>query len=357
MKMTKLASLFILGLFLHSVGHGKETNPQKKYDSIEIRLTRTGAVNLQIADNFLIGRVTEFIVSENSIFINDYSSNKVYEFDQHGMPVTIIGKVGQGPGEYLNPRSIACSENGVYIYDVRSRRLLFFDNQRNFSDDLNSQKNLASIQKILCDRNGDLIILHNDYGVARIAKYYESKMNKAYMTTMTKVKLNSLVLHFSKFTGFVYNPRLDHIYFLEPGDYRVKVIDNETGKLVNIFGARPDSYVEKSKADLNMGEISDPRMLSKILNESHFLWGGMFLVKKEYLFVGLSNRKEGNLRYRIYDVQDGSCVATFRHDALGENKVLFTDNNNIYIYAEPSEEELGSSNGKIEIYAVEIKGL
>jgi hypothetical protein len=60
-------------------------------------------IKLELVEDSVIGNIDKLIINKNSeIFIGDYfSSKKVLRFDGSGKFINCYGRIGQGPGEYI----------------------------------------------------------------------------------------------------------------------------------------------------------------------------------------------------------------------------------------------------------------
>lgn len=75
----------------------------------------------------MVGEIKQLIVFPNQkIIIRE--SKDVKLFDANGKFNKVIGRIGQGPGEYLKPNYVAIDESlNIYILDARSMKVTIFD--------------------------------------------------------------------------------------------------------------------------------------------------------------------------------------------------------------------------------------
>lgn len=64
--------------------------------------------------------------SNGEIYIQDFSSSKVYRFDQEGILLNSIGSKGRGPGEYSDMLNMQICNDTVIIFSSLSRRVNFY---------------------------------------------------------------------------------------------------------------------------------------------------------------------------------------------------------------------------------------
>ena len=70
--------------------------------------------------------------SRGNIYVTDAMDYSLKKFDPQGNFIKKAGRKGQGPGEFLAPRLLDCSENYIYATDQNFRGLKVFDRELNF---------------------------------------------------------------------------------------------------------------------------------------------------------------------------------------------------------------------------------
>ncbi|MBA3061586.1 MAG: 6-bladed beta-propeller, partial [Atribacteria sp.] len=64
--------------------------------------------------------------NENIIVVEQFN-NRVHKISPEGKSLNIVGKEGNGPGEFLNPRGIAIDkDNNIYVVDTGNNRIQIF---------------------------------------------------------------------------------------------------------------------------------------------------------------------------------------------------------------------------------------
>jgi len=58
-----------------------------------------------------------------SIYVCDFRANHIKRFDASGKFIKIIGREGQGPGEFSWPFQAICAKDRLVVWDMRNRRL------------------------------------------------------------------------------------------------------------------------------------------------------------------------------------------------------------------------------------------
>ena len=83
-------------------------------------------VMLETSKSCLIGSISKMRICDGNIYILDsHIAKSLYVFDMDGRFIKKIGSVGQGPGEYIEPRDFTIdTENKViYLLDASSQRI------------------------------------------------------------------------------------------------------------------------------------------------------------------------------------------------------------------------------------------
>ena len=89
-------------------------------------------IPLEINDSVLVGNIEELIYEREHIFLYDFQSRQCRLFSEGGCHITDVGKVGQGPGEYvwILAMSYVPKTGGILLSDPIGN--LLFDSVGNF---------------------------------------------------------------------------------------------------------------------------------------------------------------------------------------------------------------------------------
>jgi hypothetical protein len=188
-------------------------------------------IPLETGDSSLIGNIMQVIVSGQNIFILDGLQKSVFRYDMNGRFTGKISRQGQGPQEYIWPRSIAVANDKLYVsdltrilqYDLNGRYFNTFsmDNQRAYQLIVNKSDDIIMAGSYL----DEYMIIMYDSSFNKTAGYFPRSEQLADMT-LTRTTYNSL--------GF-YDDGIFVTNYFDPTIYYIK--DNEVNPLVKFdFG-------------------------------------------------------------------------------------------------------------------------
>ncbi|MEY8487833.1 6-bladed beta-propeller [uncultured Parabacteroides sp.] len=86
-------------------------------------------VPLEFSEHSMISSIEDVQISDEYIFIQDVKSRKIFRFDRKGHFINSIGKIGQGPGEYVHLfyMDILPEKEEVYLYTNMGMMIHGFD--------------------------------------------------------------------------------------------------------------------------------------------------------------------------------------------------------------------------------------
>lgn len=88
--------------------------------------------------------------SQGNIYVTDSMDYSIKKFDSRGKLVKKEGRKGQGPGEFMAPRFLDCTEKFLYASDQYIPGVQVFDKQLNFKRRISIKKPISDL-KILSD--------------------------------------------------------------------------------------------------------------------------------------------------------------------------------------------------------------
>lgn len=97
--------------------------------SLDSIIKKVQFVKLETTDNNIIGRISQILFTDSLIIVADNeSSMSIYVFDKTGKYKYPIGRIGQGPGEYIDIYNICIEslKNNLAVFDNSQNKVLFY---------------------------------------------------------------------------------------------------------------------------------------------------------------------------------------------------------------------------------------
>ena len=86
------------------------------------------AVKLDTNDSCIVGNINQATILNDTIYIRDtYQSKSIFVFDITGRFINTIGKVGNGPFEYIEPSDMHVTDSTIIVYDQWQHKLLTYN--------------------------------------------------------------------------------------------------------------------------------------------------------------------------------------------------------------------------------------
>ena len=147
MKHYSFALIFASILLYSCGGNGtsNSTGDLSRMDRVEIKeqrkimvdsiVEKIDYVKLGETGDVLIGKVTDLLITPDHIIVGDTRQAKaIFIFDRAGNSQAVISRLGRGPQEYVDLRTIFLTpdQQAIGIVDNSMKKLLYFDLQGNF---------------------------------------------------------------------------------------------------------------------------------------------------------------------------------------------------------------------------------
>lgn len=122
-------------------------------------LQTVGTPNVPGEDETHMNQPNDVAIAPNGdLYVSDgYGNNRVVVFDKNGKFLRAWGKLGQGPGEFSQPHSIALDSKGrVYVADRNNARIQIFDSKGKF---LNQWNNIITPWALEITKNDEIYVV------------------------------------------------------------------------------------------------------------------------------------------------------------------------------------------------------
>jgi hypothetical protein len=127
-------------------------------------------IQLETSENNLLAHIKDIKIYANKLFIDD--GFKIAIFDINGKFIQVLGKKGQGPGEYNRVTNMAIDEDSGKTYLSDYKKLMVFNSEHQFVEERKLDYHLNYL-KIL---DGELWIVSEEIGI-KIGDDFANKTN------------------------------------------------------------------------------------------------------------------------------------------------------------------------------------
>lgn len=268
--MRKAKYLFILLLILASAFIFPETQPQKTlaelYAAGKIQLIPEIVIDDDSmgGDNFFEGVIDITCDDKGYVYVSDFKANNIKKFDSSGHFIKVIGREGQGPGEFSWPWEISVSKGRLFVWDMRNIRVCILTTDGEFIKAVKFKSYEGRPEKLIALPNGDVVIeLEKVYfhekerPQDRTINIYSSDLELKRTIYSQKVLRNKYMHIEGMFTNLPQPfPQMVHWDVSPEGkivigfskDYEIEIFDSEKGKLSSFAHTyKPVKVTEEDK--------------------------------------------------------------------------------------------------------------
>lgn len=228
------------------------TNKNFKYNTKEI--FSLGGLEDELDTNKVFNTISTVRTdSEGNFFILDRRKANIKKFSSTGDFVLSVGTRGTGPGEMQRPSDMVIVEDTVYVSDMRARKVLKFDNDGKFINDIFMPRETGSPRSFEKINNDKFIGLLSS--VARNSGARIMTMNLAILDKEFKI-LHSLYSESFEFDRDTYNP-LDHEIEYTATEKNIYIAENSNSKYsINEYDLEGNhiSTIKKNYARIRFSE-------------------------------------------------------------------------------------------------------
>lgn len=259
-------------------------------------------IPLQTISQSVIGgkHIPPVFVSENFIFYGDMM------FDRNGRFIRKLGKIGQGPEEYLMALGITADEERqeFYVHDNFSRNIYIYDFNNTFKKKIQASDRGNNI---LSFGNGNILLIRDFFGY--FDDFYEYRV----------INTNTGEIVYTRDSGIMGNKYLSNIQNLI-WRYNTQTFYYE-GSTDSIFRLKENGAIDTPRFIINLGKYKNS-------DSEKFIRVGEIVENSQYLFFSISAKN--GLFYGAYEKQTEKTVMKkfdefFNNDIDGGFLWLFKD--------------------------------
>jgi len=274
------------------------------------------AIKLEITEDSIIGNIDKLLVGNSSeIFIGDYlSSKKIFRFTRDGKFMNCYGRIGQGPGEYVQIMGFTIdAEDNIIL--LTPYKLIKFEKNGDYIKEVRTNYNGIDITSIndkiyiYISRyrhspkiKKSILILDSDFREIGGLAAYDTRLEKYLFVTFNTLANNKKSLFFID----LYDLKLTQF---NPGDNNLVqlIIPNENYKLKNIWGKKRLKEDDRTEIKKNLHRF------------------GLIYSFKDNLFLIERCKDKKIFNFWILNLDKRKCVIfTHRWEDLLSGKIYFS---------------------------------
>lgn len=215
-------------------------------------------------DVFLESAIDIVTDKNGNVYICDYKANNIKKFDSSGKYLKVIGRAGQGPGEFNRPFWITVSNNRLVVWDMGNRRLCALTQDGEFIKSVQLFGNEGRPNKMRPLPNGDIVIeLENiNFGDSDkpqdcLIAVYSPDLEKKEMVYTQQVWRNKYMRIEGMFTNIIqpFSPLVcwdispeGNIVIGYPKKYEIEIYKSQKGKVASFTHPyKPIKVTDKDK--------------------------------------------------------------------------------------------------------------
>lgn len=332
MKQIYLFILFVLALMSCT----NQSNTSYEVQDVEFNLETDGSVNYQrlseivnevtfiplkhSTDESLIGYIDKIIVTETYIAIMDESNKILNLYDLEGNYIRRIGKIGQGPGEYIGLGDFQIYNDTIVVFDAPRRMILAY----NMYGDFIFQKELPFQTDIFAVLNEDLWLWGlSSYNTEQYANSQIVLTDKNFNLLEKYVTYNKDIDHNMKLSYYFVNSNNEFVY--HQGLENEVYVFSQDGTLSECFKFDFGTYNIKREYLKDMNKLWESR-------DSYCYLATTPLVTNKYI-LGVLNIS-GELSSFIYDKSTKAFAinSLSNYNPLMLNLPIYINNNMVFSY-------------------------
>jgi hypothetical protein len=291
---------------------------KRKLDISEISL-HIDYIQLETSVESLIGEIRQIKIKNGIIFILDRTPN-ILMFDMSGRFIRQIGRIGQGPGEYITILDFLVSDSAIYTMDRIQLKMIKYD----LNGRVLIEKRMTSQPDKFAVLNDSLIAAQYNYpefaynNDCRISIYTEN-LNKTedFLTSEYKIELSQIGNIATHMRSFFQNVN-DTLTFWEcRNDVIYKIVNEKT--IIEKYYLKYENKLLPQDGYTN--HINGKNEISKVMESTSYLFLNGNYSDQFGQIVYLKNEKTGFNIGNSFTNEKGPAVYG---DNLTENNKLLT---------------------------------
>lgn len=164
-KMKKINVLYVIFLLISASAFQASTFTEAQslkeiYATGTVKLTSELTIDdSSLPEGIFLESIVDIALDGSGIlYACDMNANNIKKFTTEGEFIKVIGREGQGPGEFNWPWALAASKDGIIVFDLRNRRLCSLTAEGEHLKTTIVQSAEGQPRKMKSLPNGDIVI-------------------------------------------------------------------------------------------------------------------------------------------------------------------------------------------------------
>lgn len=319
---TGAAFLILLLLF---VGCNRKGSVMTE-NTIVAEVEKAIALSLDVDDGLILsdvqlGMIDDAWVKDSLLIL--FSNNTLYAFSTNtGKQTMCFSRQGRGPSEYIRIWDHGTDDDGIYIYDIDGKQVLFFLWDGSFKKTVKLMELSAdnSFQAVIRAPWGDGYVGKRIYGMPAVPELSTYDKDFRYVSPVGAYTLRSGLKLWRQF------------YYGSDGDVLYnRYFSNE------ILSLTQDSIAVKYTVDFpqrNVPELDDEYAAIELLGKTDAHYAVIISPLEETDdYFGFQFAAESNRYYAVYDKLSGTSKVYLPVVPKQEVQTVFLENNTLYVIA------------------------
>jgi hypothetical protein len=301
-----------------------DTIPEIQYTMLSSIFKKVKTIILETTSESVIGGISNLQIFKNYIFILDsHSPHKLFVFDTEGRFIRIVGDIGHGPGEYLQPNDFTIDPEKEEIYLLYAHtRINKYNIEGKFIEAVKLDKNFANYIQF---HNGKLYVNSYDgYMLKEIEPETGKETNRFLKTDEYNKGWNEPSFR-SNGEGFISklskSPKFKHLFT----DTFIALNNNQVEPYITLQSEHLVTYSDVERAKKSEKEFM--KQMNMLREENKIFSFRFYFETENHIFFAYIHEHKGRRGNGVLlDLQTKSAIKT-----LPFNDLVFIPNTNIHL--------------------------
>lgn len=260
-------------------------------------------VQLETTDDCLISEIKKVVYHSDNLFVSDKLNQKIYRFSSSGSFLNSIGKIGNGPGEYVSLGDFNIIDSYVYIHDRDINKIKRYSFDGGYIDDVYFESQIFFNEFIDIEDNLYLVTNNRESDLGRYNLYQIENYRGKHPHITEYLPFDSSISDNQRKWGL-------RNYICKSGNTALMTFSNNGNIIYEITNnsITPKYQITFSKRSIPKEEIEKGGMNAMLaaMEKGYILGINKMYTSSRYLFLSYSDGS--NVREVLYDKDSGNAT-------------------------------------------------